>query len=98
VSLRAHAAASRRTVALLADTVLVAQRRALAAAWSAYEAGSNDLTGVLDAAHATYAEELQASQARQELAATLARLLAVTARPELVGVRVPASSAERRKP
>jgi outer membrane protein TolC len=98
VSLRAHAEAARRTVALLTDTVLVAQRRALAATWSAYESGTNDLTSVLDAAHASYAEELEASRAREDLAGTLARLLTVTARPELVGVRVPAANAERRKP
>ena len=100
VSLRARAAAARRTVALLSDTVLVAQRKALAASWSAYETGANDLISVLDAAHASYAEELEAARAHQDLAQMLARLLAVTARPELVGVTVPAtgSSSERRKP
>ena len=98
VGLRARAAAARRTVTLLTDTVLVAQRRALAASWSAYETGATDLAGVLDAAHASYAEELEATRARQDLAETLARLLTVTARPELVGVRVPAENVERRKP
>ena len=100
VELRARAGAARRTIALLSDTVLVAQRRALAAAWSAYEAGATDLASVFDAAHANYAQELEISRARQELAGALARLLAVTARPELVGVRVPAAGAEsqRRKP
>ena len=100
VALRARAGAARRTVALLTDTVLVAQRRALAAAWSAYEAGATDLASVFDAAHASYAQELETSRARQDLAGTLARLLAVTARPELVGVRVPAAGPEpqRRKP
>jgi outer membrane protein TolC len=100
VSLRARAAAALRTVALLTDTVLVAQRRALAASWSAYETGATDLAGVLDAAHASYTEELEVARARQDLAETLARLLTVTARPELVGVRVPVESAERdrRKP
>ena len=100
VSLRARAAAARRTVALLTDTVLVAQRRALAAAWSAYETGTTDLAGVLDAAHASYTEELDASRGRQDLAATLARLLAVTARPDLVGLRTPLEGPEsqRRKP
>jgi hypothetical protein len=84
----------------LTDTVLVAQRRALAAAWSAYEAGATDLARVFDAAHESYAQELETSRARQDLAGTLARLLAVTARPELVGVRVPAAGPEpqRRKP
>jgi len=98
VALRARAAAARRTVALLTDTVLVAQRRALAASWSAYEAGGIDLSGVLDAAHASYAEELEVSRARQDLARTLARLLSVTARPELMGVLVPPANVERRKP
>jgi outer membrane protein TolC len=98
VALRARAAAARRTVALLTDTVLVAQRRALAASWSAYEAGGIDLSGVLDAAHASYAEELEVSRARQDLAGTLARLLSVTARPELMGVLVPPANVDRRKP
>ena len=98
VSLRAQAAASRRTIALLTDTVLVAQKRSLAASWSAYEAGAADLADVLDAAHASYSVELEASRAHQELAGALARLLAVTARPDLVGVRVPPSGADRRKP
>ncbi|MEQ1833675.1 MAG: TolC family protein, partial [Candidatus Eisenbacteria bacterium] len=88
-ALRAQAEAARRTVALLRDTVLVAQQRALAAAWSSYEAGSTDLTGVFDSAHASYSEELDVSRARQQLARTLARLLAVTARPELFGMRAP---------
>ena len=74
---------------LLADTVLVAQRRALQAAWSAYESGSSDLVGVLGAAHDSYNEELDVTRARQDLAGTLARLLAVTARAELFGLRVP---------
>jgi outer membrane protein TolC len=99
-SLRARAGAAQRTVALISDTVLVAQRKALAASWSAYETGANDLISVLDAAHASYAEELEAARAHQDLAQTLARLLAVTARPELVGVSVPSegSPSERRKP
>jgi outer membrane protein TolC len=97
-ALRARATAARRTIALITDTVLVAQRRALAASWSAYETGATDLAGVLDAAHASYAEELEASRARQDLAGMLARLLSVTARPELVGVHVPAANVDRRKP
>jgi hypothetical protein len=87
--LRVQAEAARRTVALLTDTVLVAQRRALAAAWSAYEAGSTDLAGVFDSAHASYTEELDVSRARQQLSRTLAQLLAVTARGDLFGLRVP---------
>jgi outer membrane protein TolC len=88
-TMRGQAAAARRVVRMLADTVLVAQQRALAAAWSAYESGSTDLSGVLEAAHASYAVELDVTRARQELARTLARLLAVTARGDLLGVRVP---------
>jgi len=100
VALRARAAAARRTVVLLTDTVLVVQRRALAASWSAYETGNTDLAGVLDVAHSSYAQELEVSRARQDLAGMLARLLSVTARPELVGVRVPVENLEsqRRKP
>jgi outer membrane protein TolC len=88
-ALRVRAAATRRRVGLLRDTVIVAQRRALAAARSAYETGSTDFAAVLDADHSIYAQELEVSRARQDLAGMLARLLAVTARPELVGVRVP---------
>ena len=88
-ALRARYAAARRTVTLLTDTVLVAQRRALAASWSAYEAGGTDLTGVFDSEHASYTEELDVSRARQDLARTLAQLLAVTARGDLFGVRMP---------
>ena len=98
LSLRDREAAARRVARLLADTVLVTQRRALAAAWSAYEAGGTDLTGVLEAAHATYIEELDVTRARQELAELLAQLLAVTARAELFGLRVPVARAPRRTP
>ncbi len=97
-ALRSRAQAARRVATLLADTVLVAQRRALAAAWSGYEAGGNDLAAVLAAAHASYAEELDVTRARQDLAETLAQMLAVTARAELFGVRVPATAGSGRKP
>ena len=88
-ALRAEAAASRRNVSLLSDTVLVAQRRAMTVAWSGYETGATDLGGVFDTAHDSYSEELEVSRARQQLARTLARLLAVTARGDLFGMRVP---------
>jgi len=88
-ALRERAAAMRRVAALLADTVLVAERRALQAAWSGYESGATDLAGVLGAAHASYNEELDLTRARQDLAGLLARLLAVTARAELFGLHVP---------
>jgi outer membrane protein TolC len=96
-ALRARARAGARNAALLADTVLVAQRRALAAAWSAYETGVTDLAGVLAAAHATYAEELEAVRAREDLAATHARLLALCARPALVGLDLPAAAGPSRR-
>ncbi len=95
-SLREREAAVRRVARLLADTVLVTQRRALEVAWSGYEAGGTDLSSVLEAAHARYTEELDVTHARQELAETLARLLAVTARAELFGLRVPAARATGR--
>jgi outer membrane protein TolC len=97
-ALRARARADQRAVTLIADTVLVAQRRALAASWSAYETGSTDLAGVLDAAHASYAEELEAVRTREDLATTLARLLVMSARPELVGMALPAADSTRRNP
>ena len=97
-ALRARARADQRTVRLLADTVLVAQRRALAASWSAYETGSTDLAGVLDAAHASYTQELEAVRTHEDLALTLARLLVMSARPALVGLELPAPDASRRKP
>ena len=97
-AMRAQAAAAVRIVKLLSDTVLVAQRRALEASWSAYESGSSDLSGVLDSAHASYQEELDITRAHQELARTLARLLAVTARGDLLGVRIPPISTEGRQP
>ena len=97
-ALRARARADQRAVALIADTVLVAQRRALAASWSAYETGSTDLAGVLDAAHASYSEELEAVRTREDLATTLARLLVMSARPELVGMPLPPADPTRRNP
>ena len=97
-ALRARIAASRRVTTLLADTVLAAQRRALAAAWSGYEAGSGDLSNVLASAHASYAEELDLTRVREGLAASLAELLAVTARPDLFALRLPHWSPTGRKP
>jgi len=95
---RARATAAQHVVALLGDTVLVAQQRALDAAWSAYESGTTDLTDVLESAHASYAGELDLARAHEELARALARLLALTARGELLGVRVPAGARERSQP
>lgn len=86
-SLRVQARAAARTATLLADTVAVADRRVLAAAWSSFEVGRADLAGVFDAAHALYAEEIDVTRAWQDHARTLARLLAISARGELVGLR-----------
>lgn len=92
-ALRLEARAAARTATLLADTVAVADRKALAAAWSAYETGSTDLAGVFEAAHALYTEEIDVTRARQAHARALARLLAITADGSLVGVRVPVADA-----
>jgi hypothetical protein len=94
--LRARAEAARRGVTTLADTVLVAQRRALAAAWSAYESGAVDLGAALDAAHSGYAQEVEWTRAHEDLAALLARLLERTARPSLFGLTLDGSPAEGR--
>ncbi len=94
-TLRAEARAAARTAALLEDTVAVADRRVLAAAWSSYETARTDLAGVFDAAHALYAEEIEVSRARQAQARASARLLAITARGDLVGVRLATATAPR---
>ena len=88
-ALHAIALADRRTVALLADTVVVTQRRAVAASWSAYNAGTADLWRVFEATHELYGEEVALMRARQDLARTEARLLAVTARGDLFGLTLP---------
>ncbi|HEY6194419.1 MAG TPA: TolC family protein, partial [Candidatus Eisenbacteria bacterium] len=98
VAERGRATAAQHVVALLGDTVLVAQQRALDAAWSAYESGTTDLAGVLESAHASYAGELDLARAHEELARALSRLLAVTARGELLGVHVPPVAREGRRP
>jgi outer membrane protein TolC len=88
--LNASARSDRRTVALLADTVVVTQRQALAASESEYSAGTSDLWRVFEAMHALYDEEIALTRARQDLARTEARLLAITARPDLFGLTLPA--------
>ncbi|MFI5372218.1 MAG: TolC family protein [Candidatus Eisenbacteria bacterium] len=87
--LHATARADARTVALLADTVVVTQRRAVEASQSAYDAGVSDLWRVFEAEHALYGEEIALIRARQDLARTTAKLLAVTARGDLLGVTLP---------
>jgi outer membrane protein, heavy metal efflux system len=85
----ADARAAARTVALLADTVVAAQRLSLDAAWSAYAAGQLDLARVLDSAHAFYAEEQSLIRADQDLARAAGRLIALTGRADLVGLDLP---------
>jgi outer membrane protein, heavy metal efflux system len=87
---RARAVAAQRTAALLADTVVTAQQRALDASWIGYEAGTTDLARVLESAHALYGEHVALVRARQEFARACARVLAITGKGELVGVNLPA--------
>jgi len=86
---RAQAFAARRIVRLLADTVVVTQRRALDASWSAYSAGITDVWRVFEAAHTLYGEEVALSRALQDLARAQARIITVAARGDLVGARLP---------
>lgn len=88
-SLHAIARSDQRTVSLLADTVVTTQRRAVAASWSAYNAGATDLWRVFEATHALYSEEVALTRARQDLLRTEARLLAITARGDLFGLTLP---------
>lgn len=87
---RSRAESARRTAALLADTVVVAQQRSLDAAWIGYEAGTLDLSRVLESAHALYGEHVALLRARQEFSRACARVLAITGKGELVGVNLPA--------
>jgi outer membrane protein TolC len=88
-SLHAAARADARTVTLLADTVLVTERRAVAASRSAYDAGASDLWRVFEAMHELYSEEVMLVRARQDLAHNEAKLLAVTAHAELFNLTLP---------
>lgn len=87
----AHAAAraAARQEALLADTVVAVQRRAVDASWSAYTAGTGDLFRVLEAAHALYQDEIQLTNARERRWAAQARALALTGRADLIGLPAP---------
>jgi outer membrane protein TolC len=85
----AEAAAMQRTVGLLADTVVVTQRRALDASWSAYSAGTADLWRTLEAAHSLYTEQLALSRAREALGRAHARFLGLTGRGDMLGVELP---------
>ena len=87
--LHASALSAQRSVSLFADTVVPTERRAVAASWSAYEAGATDLWRVFEATHTLYGEEVALIRARQELSRTEARLLAVTAHGDLFGMTLP---------
>lgn len=88
-SLHATARADERAISLLADTVLVMQRRAVDASMSAYDAGISDLWRVFEAMHEVYAEEVALARAHQDLTRTQARLLAMTARGDWFGLSLP---------
>ena len=89
-TLHAEATAASRMVALLADTVVVTQSKALEASWSAFTAGTTDLYRVLDLSHALYAEDLELLEARRTLARAQGALIALTGRGDLAGVDLPA--------
>ena len=85
----AQAVAAQREVALLVDTVLTTQSRAVEATWASYTAGTTDLWRVLEATHALYGEEVALVRVRQELAQAAARLLSLTGRGDLIGIALP---------
>jgi cobalt-zinc-cadmium efflux system outer membrane protein len=92
----ALALADQRTVTLLADTVLATQRRAVEASWGSYSAGASDLWRVLEATHSLYGQDIALIRARQDLARTEARLLAITARGDLIDLTLPESPRNER--
>ena len=89
-AVHAAAVAAQRTVALLADTVVATQRRAVDASWVSYSAGSTDLWRVFEASHSLYNELIALTRARQDLARAEARMLSLTGRGDLLGIRMPA--------
>jgi len=95
VATHAEAAGARRTVGLLADTVLVVQHRAVEASWTSYRSGTTDLWRVFESTHALYGEELALVRARQQLARAEARLVSLTGRADLLGIALPATRSER---
>jgi outer membrane protein TolC len=95
-TLHATARADERAVALLADTVVVTQRRAVAASMSAYDAGVVDLWRVFEAMHELYGEEIMLTRAHQDLARSQARLLAMTARGDWFGLILPEIKGDER--
>ncbi len=97
-TLHAEARAASRMVALLADTVVATQARAVEASWSAYAAGSTDLSRVFEANHMLYTSDLQLLDARQRLARAQGRLVALTGRGDLAGVELPSQPVRRTTP
>lgn len=95
-ALHADARAAVRTVALLADTVVITQQRSVEASWGAYAAGSVDLWRVFEAVHTLYAEDLSLLDARNELARVQGRLVALTGRGDLAGIDLPAYRRDER--
>ena len=89
VGAHAAAAAAGRAVHLLADTVVVTERGAVEAAWSAYRTGATDLWRVFEATHSVYGEEVALVRARRDLARAEGRLLSLTGRGDLLGVALP---------
>jgi outer membrane protein TolC len=94
-ALHAEALAAERESRILADTVVVAQRRALDASWSAYAAATGDLLRVLEAAHALYGDEVELIRARERRWAAQARALARTGRGGLIGLATPDEGGSR---
>jgi outer membrane protein TolC len=90
----ARARGSARVLSLI-DTVLVMHDRSLEAAWSAYSGGSADLAQALMAVHDRYENELEAADARRQLAYACADLVTLTGRPDLLGVTLPDPAARR---
>jgi outer membrane protein TolC len=89
VAAHAEAIEASRTASLLADTVVVTYRRALAASSSAYAAGTADLWRTLEAAHQLYEQEIALSRAREMRVAAIARFIELTGRGDLIGVPLP---------
>jgi outer membrane protein TolC len=71
---------------VLSTRVVLLQGRALEAAIAAYTTGSGDLARALEAAHAFYGEQREQVAAERRLARAQARLLTLTARPDLLGL------------
>jgi outer membrane protein TolC len=94
-AIHATAAAARRTVGLLADTVVTTQRRASDASWVSYRAGTTDLWRVFESTHTLYSEEIALVRARQELARAEAQMLSLTGRGDLLGVVLPTLRSDR---